>query len=90
MCKVTNFIPPDNQRIGCESINLDFQLSVSTLYFLKSFLYGLCACQDNTHTAVTLNERLAEETNLNVGLGKYLINILKLNHVGVTLNYDSL
>ena len=75
---------------GCKLIYLDLQLGVSLLDFLQSFLNALGASQDNTHTTVTLDERLAEETYLNIGLGKDLINILELNHVGVTLNYDSL
>ena len=48
--------------------NLDYQFRISPFHFLKRLLHALITCQEYAHAAVPLNEGLAEEADLHIGL----------------------
>ena len=48
--------------------DLDFQFRISPFHFLQRLLDTLITCQEYAHAAVSLNEGLAEEADLHIGL----------------------
>ena len=75
-------------RAGLE--DADLELGVGALDLGERGLHALGAGQQDAHAAVALDEGLAEEADLHVGLGEHFLQVLELDHGRVALDHDGL